>query len=611
MVDTTEASGITLEQAINSGRKARKLYEPFWRQFRRELTGPYYQKGKGERRITNYLYLYASTYLPQLVSKKNASFGVTAQREFTDFATALAHKLAINQVARATELKSELRLAAMDSFCGPGIIKTGLYAAMTPGAPESAEPGNFYSDPGHFEPTMPFGEHIPQASFLWDDQVTDFRRCNYMGHEFDRDYDSVMSDPRYDVSGLEDVASASIMADDETKKEQIEHYEGDVPKFLHLIELYVRPTRTLYTVLETSKKTFHVLRKVPYYGPPDGPYHMLGYLPVPGKVMPLAPCAAWMAQLVEYEKQEEGMNEQAQSEKRFVAFDSGQHEAAQLAQQVKNNGIVVGAMGGKEIVWGGITNERDSYVRHCRELLERMSGVSDINLGVSDDSSTATGASLVNQNKNLRVSDMQECMLDFVEEIATDWLYYIHNEPTFSTQVTMQNPNGLPTEVLVIGGPQTDANGQPVADQPDWTQFAVTVDAKTLFADNSQQEQMIFAQNMQIVTTALLPILQMQGFTLNGVDLTKMTAKKLNWPELGGMVIALNPMAQQMQQMSDQNEVDGGAVESLATTKDPMQTQVQNAPDTNAANSQATQVASPQRQAVTQPGANNKETSFG
>ena len=49
---------------------------------------------------------------------------------------------------------------------------------------------------------------------------------------------------------------------------------------------------------------------------------------------------------------------------------------------------------------------------------------------------------------------------------------------------------------------------------------------------------------------------------------------------------------------------EAGVVD-LAVTRDPMQTQAQNAPMTNMANSMATQAASPMRQAQTAPGANN------
>ena len=103
----------------------------------------------------------------------------------------------------------------------------------------------------------------------------------------------------------------------------------------------------------------------------------------------------------------------------------------------------------------------------------------------------------------------------------------------------------------------------------------------------------------------------MQGLTLNAVSLTRSVAQKLGWPQLESMIVPINPMGMMMQQQSDGTQMPPGSVtETATTTKEGVQSQVQNAPATNQANSMATTQSSPQRQANTAPGANNKETSF-
>ena len=474
-VQSGRDSSMTITKAILSARKARDEYKPFWVRYRKELTGTHYRRGQGMRRITNYCYLYHSAYLAQLAARV-PRFSVKADQEYTDYLVAEIHRLAINKIAMTQNLLAELRLAITDSFYGPGIIKTGLYADTSyMGGPESADPGDLYGASNGFCPSMPFAERISPFNFLWDDRASRSASWAYAGHEFERDVDAVMNDPRYDQKALENVTPAEHLLDD-GDKDHLRNIDGDIPPFFRMVELWVRPTNSLYTLVENSRREFKIVRKVPYFGRASGPYHKLGYTSVPDRSIELSPAAAWFDQYIELEINERKLNEQAQAEKRFVSFESQQHEAATLAQQVRDLGIVVGATGGQEYRWGGISTERQAYVAHERQHLERSSGVSDINLGVSDTSDTATGANLVNANKNLRIRDMKLSVKNFVEEIVSDWLFYVHNEPSVMMSVTMQSPEGLPTEVALLGGPELDAqSGQPTPDQAHHSEFTVTI----------------------------------------------------------------------------------------------------------------------------------------
>lgn len=612
---------LTLQKAIEAGRKARKKHEPGWRRYRREFTGSMYRQGEGSRRYTNYCYLFASAYAPQLCDSE-PTFGVKADQEHTDWITAEAHRLGINKVCEKTKLFDEYRLCVLDSFYAFGFGKTGLYADTSyMGGPESSDPGNYYDDAGSNEdPLMPFFQRISPFDAIWDDMAEHPSEWNYAGHEFRRDRDAVLNDPRYDLSGLGDSTADGWTLMDGTERQRIfGAFEGDIPPFFKLVELWVRPTNTLYTLLETSHNEFAVIRKVPFYGKRwCGPFKVLGYIYPPGKSIPLSPWAAWADQYIELELNEMGANEEAKAEKRFVNFETGDGEAAQIASQVKNHHIAIGAGGGTEVQWGGVTKERLEYNAHERQHLERSSGVSDLNLGMSDSSGTATGAAIVNSRQNSRIRDMQQSCRRFVCDIADDFKWYIHNEPTIKMNVTLRGTEGMPSEYELIGGPQIDpVSGAPVPNQPGSDAFKVYLDDGTLFPRDEATERMQFVQSFQMVTTSLMPLLQMQGSTLNAVSLLQAVARKLNWRDLDGMLIPISPMGMMLQQAANNSGVPGDVTTGMAQTspgaanrpQDVMQQAAQNQPQTKQANSNSAKQASPHRQAHTPKGANNKETS--
>lgn len=606
-------SRLTITKAVRAARTAREEYEPFWKKYRAHVNGREYRKGKGVSRIVNYPYLFESTFLPELVARQ-PDIRVKPRREYTDAVRAEYHNLAINQILTQQKFLDELQLCVLDSFYSFMFMKSGMFAVgeddVTAGG---ADPGGFYADSMWLSPWMAFLERVSPFSALWDDSATDYKRCAYVGHEFWRDTESVRDDDRYDPAVRAEVRTDGRELRGPLDEDKVSGQDEDnIPGAQKLIELYVRPTRKLYTLLEVGKNEFRVLRKDSFFGPEAGPYIMRGYKPVQDMVCPLAPAAAWWDSYIEYEKNEQKKNEQAQAEKRVATAEEGDAEAAKRFKAAKSEDLVIGVKGIKEVQTGGVTAERMAYTQDRRGWLEELSAVASTRRDNIGGDTTATVGSIANTAAAKRVDFMRGVIVEFAREAAGHIGWYVHNSPKVKVQVTVQDPMGQMAEIEVQGGPEIDNDvmspsfGMPLPDQPTWDDFALEIDPRSLYMDNEQIEKVEAVNQATFVLTTIRPFLNSQGFDINALPFTEQFAQRTGLYGLPAMIIPMSPMAMALQQQAMMSQGPGEAgVVDLAVTRDPMQTQAQNAPMTNMANSMATQAASPMRQAQTAPGANN------
>lgn len=606
-------SRLTISKAVKSARDAREQYEPFWKKYRNHVNGRDYRKGKGVNRIVNYPYLFETTFLPELAARQ-PKIGVKPRREYTDAVRAEYHNLAINQILSQQRFLDELQLCVLDSFYAFMFMKSGMFAAgeddVTAGG---ADPGNFYADAGFLNPWMPFLERVSPFSALWDDSASDFKRCSFVGHEFWRDTASVRDDERYDEKVRAEVRADGREMRGPLDEDKLDGQDEDnIPGAQKLIELFVRPTRKLYTLLEVSKNEFRVLRKDSFFGPEQGPYIMRGYKPVADMVLPLSPGAAWWDAYIEHEINEQKANDQVKAEKRVVSCEEGDIESAKRFKSAKSDDLAYGIKGIKEVVSGGITEPRMVALSRSRANLEELSAVSTTRRDNIGGETTATVGSIANTAASKRTDYMRGEIVEFVREGAGHVGWYVHNSPKVRVQATITDPMGQQAEIEIQGGPEIDddpmspAFGNPLPDQPTWDDFSLEIDPRTLYMDNEALMKAEAVQQAEFTLTVLRPFLNSQGFDINAIPFVEFVSSRAGLSSLPAMIVPMSPMAMLMQQQAAMTAGPGeSGVLDLAMTRDPMQTQAQNQPQTNMQNSVATQQASPLRQMQTAPGANN------
>jgi len=121
----TSGSRLTITGAVKSAREARKRYSFLWRNYQSELQGVWYRRGEGRKRITNYPYLFMTSFLPEIAGKI-PDVTMKPVRELTDADTAMACEIACEAIARRQKLLSELEDCVCDSFYAFGVGKVGI-----------------------------------------------------------------------------------------------------------------------------------------------------------------------------------------------------------------------------------------------------------------------------------------------------------------------------------------------------------------------------------------------------------------------------------------------------------------------------------------------------
>lgn len=601
----------TIRNEIKAARTAREKKAKFWRKFLKELRGRQYDGDGSPKRITNYPYVYMSTFLPELAGRE-PDVGVNARMQFSNAGTAEDLKLAIGTVLRTQKFLDELRLMVIDGQYAFMFAQTGMCEqGPSDMAAQGIDSGGYFGNEPFLDATMPFVERLSPFYAIWDDSAQDFKRCAYVGHEFTRDSDSVRNDERYDTVARARLGDGRTQASDDDR-ERFKSFEEELPEFHKLIQLYVAPTRTLYTLVETSANEFDILRKVPFYGPRTGPYHMRGFMPATDRVNPVAPAMGWFDAYVELELNEQKMNEQAQAERRVATSPLENADGAKRFKNAKSDDLVLGVGEVTEVHTGGVTQERLTYRALAKENVENLSAVASVrreNIGAD---STATGASIVDQAANNRVSDMRRTVVELAKELCEDVKWFIHENASVKLLATKMSPEGLPADVMIQGGPSVDPmTGMPTPEQTHPDDFECDIDAKSLYMDNAVAARNKALQDATFITGPYSMWLAQQGMAVNAIAFNRWFAQAAQIPQLAGWVTPMSPMAMQMMQMA--NMAGGTSAQGVGqeiTTKDPMQSAVQNSPATNDANSLATRESSLMRQAATAPGANNKETSF-
>lgn len=599
-----------LKGFLRSARKARAEMEPFWKKYQEEIKGRQRRKGKGPRRLTNYPYLFERTLMPQLAARC-PDVWVEPVMAWSDAVVAEIEGLALQEIVKRQRFIDELRLCIQDGMYAFMYRKVGMYAADQQGA-GGGDPGGFYGDPMWLDGSMPFFERISPHDAIWDDSADDFRRTVGCGHEFTRDIDSVMADDRYDAACREKAADARSRMREKTKQRFQSFDEADIPAFCNLVELFIRPTRQLYTLIEVCENEWEILRKVPFYGGANGPFDMRAFT-TNDEVTGMAPACAWWDAYTEYELAMQKNYENALAEKRIATCDSESADAAKKFKAARPNDLIVGAVNIKSEHYGGVTEEGMVWSQSRKGELELLSAVSSTRVGVAQKGKSATAEYIAESNADAGVQELRSRVIGFAECGLDDMRWYIHNEPSFAIRATVTSPEGLPAEVGIAGGPEMDPfTGEPLPQSPA-EDFRTRIDAKSLYADDDALTKQKAVGDATFVLTTLRPFLNSQGMDLNAVGYCRQLEQKAGIEGLTRNLVPLSPVAMALMQQSAQQTPTGESVGAAARPGggDLTQSQVQNSPETGQANSDMAKFVSPRRMASTAPGANNAETSGG
>lgn len=399
---------------------------------------------KGRPSPENYIHGYLAFVLPQLVWEYPI-VQVEPERSAADIELAQMMEYAINYWIKKVDYRTHLARLARDMILGFGVSFTGYSLREHVGAQVAL----------HSQEAMgaiPFARRIEPGDYLCDAHARCYEERRFEGRIFERDYDDLLEDDRYDTDVLRKLAPNTRQrerSDDlgDNKKARSER------RTLTLYELWIPEHNLIVTLAESGRYDGPIVRKAEYYGPSTGPYQLWGVYDVPGQIYPFSPIAGIYDQFEELNMHALAAQQCARQYRRIGVFRRTNSEDGQAVQKAKH-GDFVGLSDPesvREMEIGGMTQSQVMLLELLRDRLDRTMGYSDAQRGQVAKNTTATAHSIAQNNAALRVDWIRQALVSCAERELRRIGWWFWNERTIVMDIVIVD-GGFGRDATVLGG---------------------------------------------------------------------------------------------------------------------------------------------------------------
>lgn len=555
-----------LARAMERARRVLKYFREERRAAVKQYVGRHWGEGGSEKKMPlNLLSLYVQVVGRNLVAKNPRVMVTSRDPKIAPQVSAMQDWA--NQRVEEMHLDEELRRYVEDALYCIGVMKVGI------ATPADAVIGGYVAPAG-----VPFAESIDLDDFVFDITARKFKEASFMGHRFripiseaeELGYDTAVVKKMNMTGGnrttneggderIESLGREYQITDDDEYDPMIELWEIYLPRLRRIVVLAADDSGVPPLDLEP-------LSVREWFGPACGPYHILGFLWVPGNAMPKGTITDLvdLADLVNrlYRK----LGNQAERQKEVLPVRGGQVDDAKKLVQA-NDGEAFScdnADGIKAVSYGGPNAVNLNFAVHTKDLFSFMGGNLDLLGGRSPQSKTASQDKLLNDNASAGVSDMQEATVKATSSIlsALLWFWWHHPRQVMKTKRTA-GP-GLEdiaiTRTLYPRG-ALDAYGQAEKFTRDgrYEDLQLRVDPYSM-RYRSPQERLQFLSGLVQQMLPMLPILQQQGVMFDAQFYMKKVAEYSDEPDVAQLFTIQEPPPP---------TEGGGAAEPLGGTGGP------------------------------------------
>lgn len=246
----------------------------------------------------------------------------------------------------------------------------------------------------------------------------------------------------------------------------------------------------------------------PFFGPPWGPYSMLGFYDVPENTYPLSPVAVCFQQMEELNAHASAVANAASRMKNLVFVDAA-HDTLQAAVMNSADGTVIGIPGLTQeqvvdVTIGGPAKEQYEYVQVLRERLDRNIGIDDAQRGELNPQVTATATNVAYQSMSVRMDYLKKRFTEFTKRILNSVGWYAWNSNNFVMFLAPEDADELQMKKpAFLGGPQQGEEHVPY-DQAalDLEPYSMIKVDEGVLAQEVQETIALIAQLAQEMATA-------------------------------------------------------------------------------------------------------------
>ena len=434
----------------------------------------------------NLLYTAVTTLVPNLAyadPKAKVTTDILPYRQYADLL-----EMALNHLIHKINFRMTLREAITDAIFMAGFIKTGI-----------ADSGEILTVNGmDYAVGQPFAERVDPDDMILDPMARHWDEQAFIGNKFRVAVDDLEASGLYDmdlIGNLPSTYDGMIGNRNDTAEGIIgDHSQqefSEVEKYVDLVEIYLPKDKVVVTMpFQRQKVQDQFLRVSDYSGPERGPYHLLGFAYLPNNVLPVAPAGIWYDLHILGNRVARKLARQAERIKRVLAYQGpAAEDVEQLAEADDGETVRVDDVDKiKEVQYGGAGNDTYNWMDWVKKNFSEQSGNTDLLSGVSTNTPTATQAEMLQANTSVRLSDMQNMVYGFAQEVSADLTFYLHTDPTINLPL-VKSQGGQETQVHFIGGDQ----------QGEWLDYNIRVKPYSMARPDPNQDirrKMEFATNV-------------------------------------------------------------------------------------------------------------------
>jgi hypothetical protein len=447
-----------------------------------------------------------------------------------------------------------MQRTVLDAFFGLAIVKVAL-----------AAPAHQSLFGWNVKVGEPFVERVSFDDFAFDIHARDLYEAQFAGHRFRVPLSSVRDSTLYDrkqrmsltestdpLFNREGDERLNVLVRTTIAGSDSEEYR----KMVDLWEFWIPDQRLIVTLADPDSdgvlgqegfNTAKPLRVQDWVGPPGGPYHYLQLDMVPDNPLPVGPAIA----LVDlHEATNENLRKlmrEAAAYKQVCFVQGGADEDGNRIMKADDMDII--RVDNPENIaqtqFNGPSPAITQFMIALKEWFSWAAGNLDIMGGLSPQAKTASQDQMLNQNSAAGVSDMQETVVTFTQDVlqALMWFWWYH--PTGTMTVTKKLP-GLPDAAIqrkVYPRGHTLPNGlpHPMAREAWFEELDISIDPYSLQHATPQTKLAMIMQAVTQVIVPMQPLLQQQGIYFDINAFLEHIAKYQNLPELADIISIAEP----------------------------------------------------------------------
>lgn len=489
-----------------------------------EYVGAHYSDtGARERVPVNLIELAVNIYARQLVAARPQALITTRHRELRPFAGYF--EATVNDAIVEVNLEQTLRQAVMNALFSMAVVKVGISSGNSVSVDgEDREAGRLYAD------------CIGLDDWVHDMTARSRDGWQFCGNRWSMRLDLAKDEPSFDAAARAKLTEShpnQLQDRGETRASSISRGDSDVhseSEFRPRVELwdYWLPEDRLLVTVSNEIET--PLRIIEDDGPANGPYHFLGFSDVPDSLMPLPPVAIMrdIAELANRLFRKLGRQADRQKTVVGVQGDQGQKDGENIVEA--NDGEVIKLLNpnnAKEYRFGGVDPPSLAFLIQLKDLFGYLNGNLDALGGLSPQSRTLGQDELLTASASQRIADMQDRVLSFTTGIIKDFAWWTWTDPV-REQLVVRRMEGTDYETTFEWTPDTR--------QGTFLQYNFAVLPYSMAHATPASKLQGITNYIERLVIPLMPMLEMQGKTIDINALNSTIARLGNLPELDAIV---------------------------------------------------------------------------